>query len=94
MREVAATSVAAAGSRLHRRSLDDGSVLAARRLVLATGVRDTLPDKPGLTELFGTVAAHYPFCHGHEYAGGHVALLGAGPHAERLAGMLVRSRAG
>jgi len=42
--------------------------------VLATGVRDTLPDKPGLAELFGTVAAHCPFCHGHEFAGQHVAL--------------------
>lgn len=68
--------------------LADGSSLAARRLVLATGVRDTLPDKPGLAELFGTVAAHCPFCHGHEFAGQHVALLGAGPHAARMVGML------
>lgn len=87
VRQVAATSVAASDVGFTV-ELADGSALTARRLVLATGVRDTLPDKPGLTELFGTVAAHCPFCHGHEYAGGHVALLGAGPHAERLAGML------
>lgn len=68
--------------------LADGSSLEARVLVLATGVRDTLPDKPGLTDLFGTVAAHCPFCHGHEYAGQHVALLGAGPHAARMVAML------
>lgn len=68
--------------------LADGSALEARVLVLATGVRDTLPDKPGLAGLFGTVAAHCPFCHGHEYAGRHVALLGAGPHAARLAAMM------
>jgi thioredoxin reductase len=68
--------------------LADGSSLTARRLVLATGVRDTLPDRPGLAELFGTVAAHCPFCHGHEFAGQHVALLGAGPHATRMIGML------
>ncbi|WP_205471862.1 NAD(P)/FAD-dependent oxidoreductase [Nocardioides sp. SYSU D00038] len=54
----------------------DGEELTARGVVLATGVRDTLPDKPGLTELFGDVVAHCPFCHGHEYAGGHVAVLG------------------
>ena len=59
--------------------------LAARRVVLATGLRDTLPAKPGLAELFGTVAAHCPFCHGHEYAGSHVGILGDGPHALRLA---------
>ncbi|MEI5673513.1 MULTISPECIES: NAD(P)/FAD-dependent oxidoreductase [unclassified Nocardioides] len=68
--------------------LADGSALTARKVVLATGVRDTLPDKPGLTELFGTVAAHCPFCHGHEFAGQHVVLLGAGPHAPRMAAML------
>ncbi|MBJ7357206.1 FAD-dependent oxidoreductase, partial [Nocardioides sp.] len=39
-------------------------------------VRDTLPDKPGLTELFGSVVAHCPFCHGHEFAGQPIALLG------------------
>lgn len=68
--------------------LADGSSLSARRLVLATGVRDTLPDKPGLADLFGTVAAHCPFCHGHEFAGQHVVLLGAGAHAARMAGMI------
>lgn len=68
--------------------LEDGSSVSARKVVLATGVRDTLPDKAGLAELFGTVAAHCPFCHGHEFAGQHVALLGAGPHAARMAGMI------
>ena len=68
--------------------LADGSALTARKVVLATGVRDTLPEKPGLAELFGTVAAHCPFCHGHEYAGRHVVLLGTGAHAPRMAAML------
>ncbi|HWS37575.1 MAG TPA: NAD(P)/FAD-dependent oxidoreductase [Actinoplanes sp.] len=68
--------------------LDGGTTLRARRLLLATGLRDTLPGKPGLAGLFGTVAAHCPFCHGHEFAGQHVGLLGAGPHTSRLAAML------
>jgi thioredoxin reductase len=45
-------------------------------VVLATGVVDILPDTPGLAELFGSVVAHCPFCHGHEFAGGHVGILG------------------
>ena len=49
----------------------------ARGLVLATGVRDSLPDKPGLEALFGGPVAHCPFCHGHEFAGRQVAILGA-----------------
>ncbi|WP_193604963.1 NAD(P)/FAD-dependent oxidoreductase [Nocardioides dongkuii] len=69
---------------LFRVALEDGTSISGRALLLATGVRDTLPDKPGLAELFGTVAAHCPFCHGHELAGTHVAVLGNGPHAARL----------
>jgi len=68
--------------------LIDGEAISTRLLLLATGVRDTLPDKPGLAELFGTVAAHCPFCHGHEYAGLPVAVLGSHAHVARLAAML------
>lgn len=50
--------------------------VTSRGLVLATGVRDTLPDKPGLAALFGDVVAHCPFCHGHEFAGRPIGILG------------------
>lgn len=66
-------------------TLASGTQVLGRRVLLATGVRDTLPTTPGLADLFGSVVAHCPFCHGHEYAGGHVAVLGNGPHASRLA---------
>jgi thioredoxin reductase len=66
-----------------------GSSHLGRRLVLATGLRDVLPDVPGMSGLWGTVVAHCPFCHGHELSGGTVAVQG-GPHATRLAGMLSR----
>ncbi|MFC8597796.1 NAD(P)/FAD-dependent oxidoreductase [Isoptericola sp. NPDC057191] len=69
---------------------DTGDV-AARRLLLATGVRDELPDTPGLDALFGTVAAHCPYCHGHEFSGTPVAILGAGPHAPHVAGLIERT---
>ena len=39
-------------------------------------MRDTLPDIPGVADLFGDVVAHCPFCHGHEFAGAPVAVLG------------------
>ncbi|MFE5293314.1 FAD-dependent oxidoreductase [Isoptericola sp. NPDC056618] len=68
----------------------DAGDVAGRRLLLATGVRDELPATPGLQQLFGTVAAHCPYCHGHEFSGTPVAILGAGPHAPRVAGLLGR----
>ena len=68
--------------------LADGERIAASRVILATGVTDGLPDIPGLAALFGTAAAHCPFCHGHEFAGTRVGLVGMGAHAPRMAAML------
>ena len=86
VRDRAATSVVPDGDGFSV-GTDDGPV-STRLVVLATGVRDTLPDKPGLAELFGTVAAHCPFCHGHEFAGLPVGVLGSHAHVGRVAGML------
>lgn len=63
-------------------------VKRARRLVLATGMRDTLPAIPGLAEQWGRRVAQCPFCHGHEYAGQRVAVLNEGEHARMIEGML------
>ncbi|WP_285107403.1 NAD(P)/FAD-dependent oxidoreductase [Promicromonospora sp. MEB111] len=62
----------------------------ARAVLLATGLRDTLPAVPGLEPLFGTVAAVCPYCHGHELSGKPVAVLGSGPHVARVAFLLER----
>jgi thioredoxin reductase len=55
--------------------LADGSTSDARAVVLATGVRDELPDIPGLAEQWGRRVAHCPFCHGHEFAGQRIGIL-------------------
>lgn len=60
----------------------------ARRVLLASGVRDTLPDVPGVAEEFGDLVAHCPFCHGHEFAGTRVGILGSAPHVAAMASML------
>jgi thioredoxin reductase len=69
---------------------DGPEVVATRAVVLATGMRDTLPAIPGLEPLFGTVAAVCPYCHGHELSGKHVAVLGSGPHVARVVFLLER----
>lgn len=60
----------------------------AHRVLLATGVRDTLPGIPGVAEQFGDLVAHCPFCHGHEFAGTRVGLLGSAPHVAMMASMV------
>lgn len=86
VRDVAATTVRQVVDRFAVHTAD-GDLLEARRIVLATGVRDVLPHVPGLAELWGTVVAHCPFCHGHELAGGTIVVQGSG-HAPMLARML------
>lgn len=46
--------------------LDGGRIARARRLLVATGVRDTLPEIPGLAENWGRGVVHCPYCHGWE----------------------------
>jgi len=47
-------------------TLDDGRHLRARRLLVATGAVDTLPEIPGLAEHWGRGVVHCPYCHGWE----------------------------
>ena len=47
-------------------SLASGRTVAARRLVVATGLRDEQPAVPGVTERFGRDVLHCPYCHGWE----------------------------
>jgi thioredoxin reductase len=68
----------------------DGTTERAAALVLATGVKDALPEVPGLAEAWGKEIAACPFCHGHELAGRTIALDVEGPHFERLSAMLGR----
>ncbi|MFC5675388.1 NAD(P)/FAD-dependent oxidoreductase [Streptomyces incanus] len=46
--------------------LDGGRTVHARRLIVATGLKDELPAVPGVAERFGRDVLHCPFCHGWE----------------------------
>lgn len=67
----------------------DGHREETRAVVLATGVRDELPDIPGFAEQWGRRIAHCPFCHGHEFAGKRIGILAPDPaRLAHLAGLL------
>lgn len=59
--------------------LDDGAALAARRLLVATGVRDEIPDVPGVQERWGQDLLHCPYCHGWEVRDQPLGVLGSNP---------------
>lgn len=60
-------------------SLASGGTVRARRLLLATGLVDELPEIPGVAELWGRDALHCPYCHGYEARGSRVVVLATSP---------------
>lgn len=68
--------------------LQDGTQHTARRLVLATGVSDTLPELPGLAERWGRQVFHCPYCHGYELQQGPVGVLATSAMSSHQALML------
>jgi len=59
--------------------LADGSTVTARRVLLATGLVDLLPDVPGLAAQWGRNVIHCPFCHGWEVRDQALVVLVTGP---------------
>jgi len=57
-----------------------GSV-TTRRLLVATGLRDVLPDIPGLEERWARDVLHCPYCHGYEVRDKAPGVLGWLSHA-------------
>jgi thioredoxin reductase len=59
--------------------LAGGGSLQARRVLVATGLTDELPDIPGLRERWGRDVLHCPYCHGYEVRDQPLGALGGGP---------------
>ena len=68
--------------------LAGGSSLTARRLLLAMGAGDVLPEIRGARERWGRDFLHCPYCHGWEVRDQPIGVLGTGPgsvvHAQLL----------
>ena len=57
----------------------DGTTLRCRRLLLASGLVDELPDVPGVARSWGHSVLHCPYCHGWEVRGQRIGVLGTSP---------------
>lgn len=53
-----------------------GGTYIVRKLILATGVKDVLPEIAGVQALWGNKVIHCPYCHGFEVRNTPVALIG------------------
>jgi thioredoxin reductase len=59
--------------------LGDGQTVRARRILIATGIGDHVPDLPGVPERWGRDLLHCPYCHGWEVRDQPLGVLGSNP---------------
>jgi thioredoxin reductase len=61
--------------------LSSGLRVEARRVLIATGLRDELPDIEGLRERWARDVLHCPYCHGWEVRDQRLGVIGGSPEA-------------
>lgn len=66
-------------------SLDTGESVRARRLLIATGLKDELPAVAGLFDRWGNDVIHCPYCHGYEHRDQAIGVLATTPMAAHQA---------
>lgn len=63
----------------------NGDRFTAKKIVFATGIKDTMPDIKGFSECWGKSVVHCPYCHGYENRDKNTAIIANGAKAFHLA---------
>lgn len=66
-------------------TVERGTRIRAKTVLLATGVRDHLPEVPGIRECYGVSVHHCPYCDGWEVRDKALAVIGGGAAGAGLA---------
>jgi len=83
--------IATAGSKLEEGfqiETQSGLSLNAKKLIIAAGIKDQMPDIEGFSESWGISVIHCPYCHGYEFRGRKTGILANGDNAVHLAGLV------
>ncbi|MCA6069081.1 NAD(P)/FAD-dependent oxidoreductase [Chryseobacterium sp. RG1] len=57
---------------------ENGEIFTAKKLILASGIKDVMPDIAGFAECWGISVIHCPYCHGYEVKGEVTGVLSNG----------------
>lgn len=68
--------------------IDATRFITAKRLIIATGITDQLPEIPGLAGRWGKSIFHCPYCHGYELNQGKIGIIASSEHTAHMAMML------
>lgn len=69
--------------------ISSGEKFKAKKLVIATGIRDLKPDIPGFEECWGISILHCPYCHGYEVKNEVTGILAKGEVAYEFSKMIL-----
>jgi thioredoxin reductase len=78
LRNVGVTAAVCRTDKRYDVTLADRQVVTARKLLIATGVCDNLPEIDGIRELYGRSVFHCPYCDGWEVRDQPIAIYGRG----------------
>src|SRR5256714_13694216 len=78
LRDVEVTAAACGGEGRFHVTLTTGEEVPSRKLLIAPGVVDNIPDIPGFADLFGRSVFHCPYCDGWEVRDQPLAIYGRG----------------
>jgi len=67
---------------------ESGKIFTGKKLILATGIRDLMPDIDGFSKCWGISVLHCPYCHGYEVRNEITGLLGNGENGFDLARLI------
>jgi thioredoxin reductase len=65
-----------------------GKEFSAKKLIIATGIKDTMPDIKGFAECWGISVIHCPYCHGYEFRNKNTGIFANGARAFHLASLV------
>lgn len=65
-----------------------GDVFLAKKLIIATGIKDTMPDIKGFSDCWGISVVHCPYCHGYELRGKKTGIIAHGKRVFHLASLV------
>lgn len=65
-----------------------GETYQAKKLIVATGIKDIMPDIKGFAACWGISVVHCPYCHGYEFRNQKTGIIANGERAFHLASLV------
>ncbi|MBD3906709.1 NAD(P)/FAD-dependent oxidoreductase [Chryseobacterium sp. Ch-15] len=67
---------------------EKGEKFHSKKLIIATGITDEIPNIKGFKESWGISLIHCPYCHGYEYKGKKTAIIANGDKAVHISSLV------